>query len=100
MQLVNFFCIFIRPFFCCNDALGGQIGAVRYSVIFGVVGTAVDYATMKLKPAITKFAEKDTWLKLPEWSPIQVLDEEAIVAKQAREEQVYRKIHNLNKEES
>ncbi|KAK6145118.1 hypothetical protein DH2020_021938 [Rehmannia glutinosa] len=79
----------------------GQIGAVRYSVMFAVVGTAVDYATLKIKPAITKFtAEKDSWLKLPEWSPIQILDDEAVAAKRAREQQIFRNVHNLNKEES
>ncbi|PIN03704.1 hypothetical protein CDL12_23761 [Handroanthus impetiginosus] len=80
---------------------GGQIGAVRYSVIFAVVGTAADYAALKLKPAISKFTEKeDSWFKLPEWSPIQVLDDEALAAKRAREQQIYRNVHNLNKEES
>ncbi|KAL0460464.1 UNVERIFIED_CONTAM: hypothetical protein Slati_0673600 [Sesamum latifolium] len=80
---------------------GGQLGAVRYSVIFAVVGTAVDYATLKLKPAVSKFTEKkDEWLKLPEWSPIKVLDDEAVAAKRAREQQIYRNVHNLNKEES
>ncbi|KAK4408683.1 hypothetical protein Sango_0449300 [Sesamum angolense] len=80
---------------------GGQLGAVRYSIIFAVVGTAVDYATLKLKPAVSKFTEKkDDWLKLPEWSPIKVLDDEAVAAKRAREQQIYRNVHNLNKEES
>ncbi|KAL0418011.1 UNVERIFIED_CONTAM: hypothetical protein Sradi_1214600 [Sesamum radiatum] len=80
---------------------GGQLGAVRYSVVFAVVGTAVDYATLKLKPAVSKFTEKkDDWLKLPEWSPIKVLDDEAVAAKRAREQQIYRNVHNLNKEES
>ncbi|KAI3461849.1 hypothetical protein Pfo_018512 [Paulownia fortunei] len=80
---------------------GGQIGAFRYSVLFAVVGTAVDYATLKIKPAISKFTEKkDGWFKLPEWSPIQVLDDEAVAAKRAREQQIYRNVHNLNKEES
>ncbi|XP_051131975.1 uncharacterized protein LOC127252022 [Andrographis paniculata] len=80
---------------------GGQLGAVRYSVIFAVVGTAVDYATLRLKPVAKELIEsKDRWLKLPEWSPIQVLDEEALAAKRAREEQAYRKIHNLKGEES
>ncbi|KAL2239680.1 uncharacterized protein LOC105170557 isoform X1 [Sesamum indicum] len=80
---------------------GGQLGAVRYSVIFAVVGTAVDYAALKLKPAVSKFTEKKgDWLKLPEWSPIQVLDDEAVAAKRAREQEIYRNVHNLNKEES
>ncbi|KAL6555642.1 hypothetical protein OROHE_007314 [Orobanche hederae] len=81
---------------------GGQIGAVRYSFIFAAVGTAADYATLKMKPTITsKFTErKDSWFKLPEWSPIQVLDEEAVAAKRAREQKIFKNIHNLNKEES
>ncbi|XP_070012226.1 uncharacterized protein [Nicotiana sylvestris] len=84
---------------------GGQLGAVRYSVIFAVAGTTVDYATIKIKPALRSFYDsivnrKDDWLKLSEWSPIKVLDEEALAAKRAREEQLYRSVHNLNKEES
>ncbi|XP_019262742.1 PREDICTED: uncharacterized protein LOC109240547 isoform X1 [Nicotiana attenuata] len=84
---------------------GGQFGAVRYSVIFAVAGTTVDYATIKIEPALRSFYDsivnrKDDWLKLPEWSPIKVLDEEALAAKRAREEQLYRSVHNLNKEES
>ncbi|XP_010242661.1 PREDICTED: uncharacterized protein LOC104586955 isoform X1 [Nelumbo nucifera] len=89
---------------------GGQIGAIRYSVIFAVVGTTVDYVTMQLKPVMQNYREsifgsneKTTdWFKLPEWSPIQVLDEEALAAKHAREQQLYaqRTLGNLNKEES
>ncbi|PHT44628.1 hypothetical protein CQW23_13786 [Capsicum baccatum] len=82
---------------------GGQLGAVRYSVMFAVVGTTVDYATIRLKPALRSYYDsvvnkKDDWLKLPEWSPIQVLDEEALAAKRAREEELYRSVHNLKKE--
>ncbi|KAL5862091.1 hypothetical protein ACOSQ3_003377 [Xanthoceras sorbifolium] len=84
---------------------GGQLGALRYSFIFAVVGTAVDYATLRLKPALWNIKEsqkKGDWLKLPEWSPIQVLDDEALAAKQAREEQLYnrQRLGKLNKEES
>ncbi|CAA0815206.1 Mitochondrial import inner membrane translocase subunit Tim17/Tim22/Tim23 family protein [Striga hermonthica] len=80
---------------------GGQIVAVRYSVMFAAVGTAVDYATLKAKPALRKLVEeKESWFKLPEWSPIQVLDDEAVAAKRAREQQIFRNVHNLNKEES
>lgn len=109
MHCVNFFCLFVvdsnknhlNPFIFTDVLLGGQAGAVRYSVIFAAVGAAVDYVTPKIKPFISKFAEeKDEWLKLPEWSPIKVLDEEAVAAKRAREEQIYRNVHNLNKEES
>uniref|UniRef100_A0A6M2E8S8 Mitochondrial inner membrane translocase subunit Tim17/Tim22/Tim23/peroxisomal protein PMP24 n=1 Tax=Populus davidiana TaxID=266767 RepID=A0A6M2E8S8_9ROSI len=89
---------------------GGQFGAFRYSVIFAVVGTAVDFATIKLRPALSNFKEsifkekekKPGWLKLPEWSPIQVLDEEALAAKEAREKELYarRALGKLSKEES
>ncbi|KAJ7950478.1 Mitochondrial import inner membrane translocase subunit Tim17/Tim22/Tim23 family protein [Quillaja saponaria] len=76
---------------------GGQLGAVRYSIIFAVVGTAADFATLKLKPVLGSYAEsvsranknsgnKGDWLKWPEWLPIQVLDDEAMAAKQAREQ--------------
>ncbi|KAL8484202.1 hypothetical protein ACS0TY_026776 [Phlomoides rotata] len=78
----------------------GPIGAARYSVIFAVVGTAFDYATPKIMPTISKLKErKGDWSKLPEWSPIRMLDEEAVAAKRSKEEQIYRKVHNLNKEE-
>ncbi|KAH7864769.1 hypothetical protein Vadar_033573 [Vaccinium darrowii] len=92
---------------------GGQIGAIRYSIIFAIVGTTVDFATLKLKPALKSFHESlrgnndgsqknSGGLKLPEWSPIQILDEEAVAAKKAREQQLYaqRNVHNLAKEES
>ncbi|XP_011024621.1 PREDICTED: uncharacterized protein LOC105125744 [Populus euphratica] len=89
---------------------GGQFGAFRYSVIFAVVGTTVDFATIKLRPALSNFKEsifkekekKPGWLKLPEWSPIQVLDEEALAAKEAREKELYarRALGTLSKEES
>lgn len=82
--------------------LGGRIGALKYSVIFAVVGTTVDYATINLQPVLKSYIEKGNGLKWPEWSPIQVLDEEAIAAKQAREKQFYaqRVLGNINKEES
>lgn len=68
--------------------------------MFAVVGTAVDYATSKIMPAIDELKEKDDWFVLPEWSPIKILDEEALDAKRAREQQIYRNVPNLNKEES
>ena len=86
--------------------LGGRSGARKYSVIFAVVGTTVDYATINLKPVLKSYIEsvfeKGSGLKWPEWSPIQVLDEDAIAAKQAREKQLYaqRVLGNINKEES
>ncbi|KAF5741282.1 mitochondrial import inner membrane translocase subunit Tim17/Tim22/Tim23 family protein [Tripterygium wilfordii] len=89
---------------------GGQLGAIRYSIIFAVVGPIVDFATVKLRPAFSSFREsmsKDMqkdggWFKLPEWSPIQVLDDEALAKKQARERELYgpRPLGNLSKEES
>lgn len=81
--------------------LAGPVGAARYAVMFAVVGTAVDYATSKIMPAVDELKEKKVdWFQLPEWSPIRVLDEEALAAKRAREERIYRNVHNLNKEES
>lgn len=86
---------------CILASSGGQAGAIRYSVIFAVVGTAADYAMLKLKPVVSKLREeRDDWLKVPEWSPIKLLDEEALAAKKAREQELYRRLHNLNKEES
>ena len=86
---------------------GGRAGAVRYSVMFSVAGTSVDFAILKLKPVWKNFSESisqksEDWLKLPEWSPIQVLDEEALAAKKAREQKLYgqRALGSLNKEES
>ncbi|KAA8550600.1 hypothetical protein F0562_002284 [Nyssa sinensis] len=92
---------------------GGQTGAVRYSIIFAVVGTTVDFTTLKLKPVLNSFRESmvgdndstqknGDWLKWPEWSPIQVLDEEALAAKKAREQQLFaqRNVRNVSKEES
>ncbi|TKY68656.1 Mitochondrial inner membrane translocase subunit Tim17/Tim22/Tim23/peroxisomal protein PMP24 [Spatholobus suberectus] len=93
---------------------GGQLGAVRYSVIFAVVGTTADFAILKLKDALrerTKTIYQDienlersgTWLKLPEWFPIRVLDEEALAAKRAEEEQFLEqraRIRSLREEES
>ncbi|XP_027114461.1 uncharacterized protein [Coffea arabica] len=87
---------------------GGPVAAARYSVIFAVVGTTVDYAALKTKPLLRNFYnslvgdsdKSQQWLKLPEWSPIQVLDEEALAAKRAREEQIYRSVRNLKKEET
>lgn len=86
---------------CFLNDIAGPTGAARYSFIFAVVGTAIDYTTLKIKPTINQLKErKGDWSKLPEWSPIRVLDEEAVAAKRSREEQIYRKVHNLNKEET
>ncbi|KAJ4728453.1 Mitochondrial import inner membrane translocase subunit Tim17/Tim22/Tim23 family protein [Melia azedarach] len=82
---------------------GGQPGALRYSIIFAVVGTTVDYAMLRLTPMYRNFREslKDG-LKLPEWSPIQVLDEEQLAEKQAREQKLYAQqaLGKLSKKES
>ncbi|XP_057520439.1 uncharacterized protein LOC130800786 [Amaranthus tricolor] len=79
----------------CSGALlgrfqGGQRGAVRYSLMFAVAGTAFDFATLKLEPLVRSYYDSlfGGDLKLPEWSPIQILDEEALAAKKAREEQL------------
>ncbi|GMI85677.1 hypothetical protein like AT3G25120 [Hibiscus trionum] len=83
---------------------GGQFGAYRYSLIFAVVGTAVDFTALKLRPKLRHISEsmfdKRSSLKLPEWSPIQVLDDEALAAKRAREEKLYGQRKTLSKEES
>ena len=92
--------------FICE--LGGPIGAARYSVMFAVAGTTLDFATIKLKARLRDYTESTSeeknksWLKLPDWSPIQMLDEEALAAKQAREKQLYaqRALGKLGKEES
>lgn len=73
----------------------------------------MDYATITLRPVLNSYKEsmlgsnddskkQDGWLKLPDWSPIKVLDEEALAAKQAREKQLYaqRGLGNLTEEES
>ncbi|KAG9445736.1 hypothetical protein H6P81_011864 [Aristolochia fimbriata] len=90
---------------------GGPLGAVRYSVIFAAVGTTLDYATLYLKPLLRHYGDyssaedsenrsKQGW-KLPAWSPIQILDEEALAAKRAREQQLLAEsVGKLGKEES
>ncbi|KAK3007546.1 hypothetical protein RJ639_014551, partial [Escallonia herrerae] len=92
---------------------GGRTGAVCYAIIFSIAGTAADFATLKLKPMVERLRESgvgegersgknDSWLKLPEWPPIQVIDEEALAKKRALEQELYARtnIHNLNNEES
>ncbi|RYQ88556.1 hypothetical protein Ahy_B09g095676 isoform A [Arachis hypogaea] len=93
---------------------GGQLGAVRYSVIFAVVGTTIDYATLKAKDFLrdqTKIIHQDhensqkngKWFRLPEWSPIRILDEEALAKKRAQEEEFLAqraRIRSLREEES
>ncbi|XP_061341111.1 uncharacterized protein LOC133287497 [Gastrolobium bilobum] len=92
---------------------GGQLGAVRYSVIFAVVGTTADFAILKLKDVLRDHSKtlyqdienskNGNWLRLPEWFPIRVLDEEALAAKRAQEEQFIEqraRIRSLREEES
>ncbi|KAL6851409.1 hypothetical protein ACP4OV_020342 [Aristida adscensionis] len=84
---------------------GGHFGAVKYAVTFAAVGTALDYAALKLSPQWlalkAHLSEKKDWFALPEWSPIQVLDEEALAKKKAREEKLFaqRALGKFNKEE-
>lgn len=85
---------------------GGRGGAIRYSIGIAVVGTSLDYAAIKLRPVFNDMYEsmagekKNSWFRWPEWLPIQVLNEEALAAKQAREEQLRARIRDLTKEES
>ena len=89
---------------------GGHFGAVKYVVTLAVAGTAMDYAALKLSPQWRDWKDhllvhtKD-WFIVPEWSPIQVLDEEALAKKREREEMVFgqrervRALSKLTKEE-
>ncbi|KAI3782864.1 hypothetical protein L2E82_12922 [Cichorium intybus] len=86
---------------------GGRVGAIRYSIGIAIVGTGVDFAGIKLRPVLKEMYEsvvggekKDSRFRWPEWLPIQVLDEEALAAKRAREEQLRARIRDLTKEES
>ncbi|TKW03874.1 hypothetical protein SEVIR_7G071400v4 [Setaria viridis] len=85
---------------------GGHFGAVKYAVTFAAAGTAMDYAALKLAPEWhawkEQLSEKKDWFTLPEWSPIQVLDEEALAKKKAREEKLFaqRALGKLDKEDS
>lgn len=86
---------------------GGPAGAVRYSIGIAILGTGIDYAAIKLRPTFKNMYEsvagdekKNSWFKWPEWLPIQVLDEEALAAKRAREESLRARIRDLTKEES
>lgn len=77
-------------------------GAVRYSIMFAAAGTALDFAAPKLRSYLQSLQHDDSWLKLPEWSPIQVLNEEALAAKREREQQMLarRTALELKKEEA
>ncbi|RWV94657.1 hypothetical protein GW17_00042784, partial [Ensete ventricosum] len=87
---------------------GGQLGAAKYAISFAAAGTALDFTTIQLRPHFQSFKNTLTRIKngnsswsFPEWSPIQVLDEEALAAKRAREQQLYarRTFGKLNKKE-
>ncbi|OIW18879.1 hypothetical protein TanjilG_25322 [Lupinus angustifolius] len=93
---------------------GGQIGAVRYSIMFAVAGTMADYSIFKLKHVLSDRAKtihqndensqkSGKRFTLPEWFPINVLDEEALAAKRAQEEEFLahrERIRSLREEES
>ncbi|KAI3980411.1 hypothetical protein MKX01_003950 [Papaver californicum] len=77
---------------------GGPLGAIKYSMMFAMVGTTADYVIPQLWRLLETKKESlvggsqnpdKNWLKLPEWSPIRILDEEALAAKRAREQQLY-----------
>ncbi|KAG0462654.1 hypothetical protein HPP92_021130 [Vanilla planifolia] len=85
-----------------DDLMNSAIGGFASGALLGrLQGTAVDYATLQMRPFLQhlrnivsegnahKTGKSSGWWKLPEWSPIQVLDEEALAAKRAREEQFY-----------
>ncbi|KAJ4894544.1 Mitochondrial import inner membrane translocase subunit Tim17/Tim22/Tim23 family protein [Raphanus sativus] len=80
---------------------GGPYGALRYSVIFAAMGTASNYAGHKAKEMLENYRNKDS-IKLPEWFPVQILDEEALAKKKAREQKIFaeRSFGRLNKEET
>ncbi|GAB4850231.1 hypothetical protein Ancab_029527 [Ancistrocladus abbreviatus] len=69
---------------------GGRLGAIRYSIIFTIAGTTADFAAIKQLPILKNYRDSlfGKELKLPEWSPIQVLDEEALARKRSREQQL------------
>lgn len=82
-------------------------------MIFAVVGTTADYSILKFTDVLRDYSKRiyedfenakknGNWLRLPEWFPIKVLDEEELAAKRAREEQFLaqrERIRNLREEE-
>ncbi|GJZ76992.1 reverse transcriptase [Tanacetum coccineum] len=74
---------------------GALLGRLQGQVVFlmrsvtrlglPIVGTGID-------------EKKNSWFKWPEWLPIQVLDEEAQVAKRAREENMRARFRDMTKE--
>jgi hypothetical protein len=89
----------------CLWTTGGHFAAVKYAVTFAAAGTALDYAALKLAPEWhalkEQFSGTKDWFTLTEWSPIQVLDAEALAKKRAREEKLLaqRALGKLDKEE-
>ncbi|XP_028765282.1 uncharacterized protein LOC114723271, partial [Neltuma alba] len=95
---------------------GGQLGAAKYSAILAIAGTTADFAFLKLKSVLRDYNQSvyqddensqkigsGSWLRLPEWFPIRVLDEEALAEKRAQQEKFLAqqaRIRNLRKEES
>lgn len=77
---------------------GGPQGAIRYSLVFAAVGTAFDYASLRAKPMLESYRNMESF-KLPEWSPIRILDEEALAKKKAQEQKIFT-LGRLNKEDS
>lgn len=65
------------------------------------MGTASNYAGHKAKEMLENYRNKDS-IKLPEWFPVQILDEEALAKKKAREQKIFaeRSFGRLNKEET
>ncbi|CAN6462325.1 unnamed protein product [Victoria cruziana] len=92
---------------------GGQVGAVRYAIIFACTGTALDYAALRKKSRADsnkdsaieensqQKSDKKSWWSWPEWAPIQVYDEEAEAEKE-KEKQFFaqRRVVKMDKRES
>ncbi|KAE8708109.1 putative Nam protein 1 [Hibiscus syriacus] len=85
-----------------EDLLNYAIAGFGTGAILGHLH--VDFTALKLRYKLPHISEsmfdKSGSLKLLEWSPIQVLDEEALAAKLAREEKLYGQRKTLSKEES
>ncbi|XP_039027451.1 uncharacterized protein LOC120161255 isoform X2 [Hibiscus syriacus] len=80
-----------------RDLLNTAIAGFGTGAILGRL--QADFTALKLRPKLRHISEsmfdKSGSLKLPEWSPMQVLDDEALAAKQAREEKLYRQRKTL-----
>ena len=87
--------------------VGGRVGAAKYAAVFAVAGTALDFSYQKVRASLREYTESmteeksESFFKLPDWSPIQVLDDEQLAAKEAREKKLYaQRFGDLNKKES